>query len=654
MAARILGKPKEVPDFYSLVPKTIADNLKYRIDLRKRCERDEAFRRAMLTACKHDVLFWMAAFCWVYEPRPKIINGRQQPKTLPMIPWVHQEPVIRTLKDSLGVKDIGAVKSRGEGFSWMAVLLALHDWIFDPQAKVGIVSRGELEADDPENSDSMGWKLDWEISKLPGWMVGKKGVDWDRNRSKHSWSNWRNGSQINADAATGCVFRGGRLKWACMDEFAFFPNGQDSDALASSGGATNSRLFISTVNGTNNEFYNIMHEPSGMVRIVMDWKDNPTRNRGLYRISGGIPVAVDPVDNPLPANYNPPDKEITELFSRLRHKGFVLENAPRSPWYDNECDRPGMTPQRIAQELDRDYGGSMYRVFGVEFMQKAEGSVRPAKVKGELSYHPETLEPEFQTIEGGPLQLWCQLSPTGKPPVHQYAIGCDVSTGLGGSFTSNSVASVIDLMTMEQIAEYSSNTLPQGDFADLAIALAKLFHDAYLAWEIDGPGSAFTKQVKKRGYWNLYYRKIEYKKGAKRTKELGWLTRGNKEMLFDEMLRSIRSGEVKPRSEMLVKEFGQYVRMGPASEITHVLSSSTEDDSSRGKAHGDRVIAFGVALQAARDRPLLSEAVGRAVESATGGNTMAARRREYERLLREKDGDSWDARENADLAAGKA
>jgi hypothetical protein len=44
--------------------------------------------------------------------------------------------------------------------------------------------------------------------------------------------------------------------------------------------------------------------------------------------------------------------------------------------------------------------------------------------------------------------LWTQLDHRGRPPKRQYAIGCDVATGLGGSFTSNSTLEVLDLVEM--------------------------------------------------------------------------------------------------------------------------------------------------------------------------------------------------------------
>lgn len=604
----------------------------------------------MLTACKHDILFFLSAFCWLYEPRPKVVDGVQLPKRLPFIPWEHQEGPIRELRANLGMRDIGIEKSRGEGFSWIVIYEALHDWLFDEGAKVGLVSRTEDEADDPDNSDSLFWKIDWAMERLPRWMVGVRGTDWSRNLSKHSLTNFRNGSQINADAATGSVFRGGRLKWALFDEFAFFKRGEDKQALASSQGATNSRLFVSTVNGSNNEYHRVMHEPSNMLRIIVDWKDNPSKNRGLYELKNGVPTAIDPVNNPLPPDYLSLSEPVKDMYSRLRLKGFKLEGRLRSAWYDFECDRPGSTPQLVAQELDRDYGGSMWKVFGQDFFAAAEKKIARPHFRGNLSYHPETLEPHFDRSEDGPMLLWCPLDHQSRPPARPYVIGADISTGLGGTFTSNSVLQVIDMVTMEQVFEFADNRTPPNALADLAIALAHWFHGAYLSWEINGPGRGFTYRVLRQKYGNVYYRRQQWQRSEKRTKDLGWATtRDTKEAMFSELLRSVIKGDVTMHSDALVKECGQYVRMDGA--IEHVLSAKSDDDNASGAAHGDRVIAFGVALMAARDRPTTSKSAEE-YHGPPPPSSMAARKAEYDEQ-QSKDGGEWDDRDNADLAAGK-
>ena len=97
--------------FLDVVPKGLADNLRYRLALRERCRDDDGFRRAVLSACKRDVLYFFNAVCFLFEPRPRVANGVKLPSIIPFITWPHQDPVIRTIKEHLGFEDIGVEKA---------------------------------------------------------------------------------------------------------------------------------------------------------------------------------------------------------------------------------------------------------------------------------------------------------------------------------------------------------------------------------------------------------------------------------------------------------------------------------------------------------------------------------------------------------------
>lgn len=629
-------------DFYAQVPKSIEENLEYRIALRRRAAHDVGFQRAMMAASRHDFLFWLNAFVWLYEPRPLVVGGVKLPHCVPFITWPHQDPVIREIKEHLGYEDIGAEKSRGEGMSWIACMAAEHEWIFEPMTAIGLVSRNENAVDNPEDPDSLFWKIDWELTKLPKWMV----PPFKRNQDEHTLRNLANHSTIAGYAATGDVASGGRKKWFLMDELAKFPRGPDKDAMASTQYVTNSRLVVSTPKGTDGAYYELMHKPSSMIKVVLDWKDNPTRNRGLYQLIDGKPVAVDPVNNPLPKNYDPPDKLVLERFARLRQAGFKLEGKLRSPWYDHECDRPGATPQNIAQELDRDYGGTMFRIFGVDFFAKAQESVHGPFLRGVLTYHPETLEPEFDLSDDGPVLLWTPLDARMRPPMAPYSAGVDVCTGLGGQHTSNSTLEIVNCHTGEHVLEIVANTIAPSDWADLCMAACKWFHNAYLVWEQNGPGAGFAKRVLEKGYGNFYYRTLLWKRSKRKTKEAGWWTdEKTKVVMFGELSRSVKAGEVKLRSDILVKEAGQYVSV--RGKITHVLHAG-DDDSSGGQSHGDRVVGMAMAIQGLRDRPLMSP---ESVPGDVSPHCMAGRQRALQEAQK-KQGGVWDDRTNWDMMAG--
>jgi hypothetical protein len=591
----------------------------------------------------------------VYEPRPRFDSrGKRLPNQLPFITWPHQDPAILEIRKNLGLRDIGADKSRGEGVSWFCLGMGIQDWLFEPGAKIGLVSSTEKKADDPGNMDSLLAKMDWELTLLPQWMTGEKDVDWTRSISEHSFVNKRNGAQLNAFAAVGGAGRGGRYTWFFMDELAEWQRGPDERVMASTAHATESRLVVSTPCGNEGAYYNFMHSPSNMVRVTLDWKDNPTRNRGLYRIEKGVAIAVDAVNNPLPASYTPPTQDILDMWSRLRKKGFVLENKVRSPWYDVQCDRADAFPHIIAQELDRDFGGTMFRYYRDTFRAKAEETVRPPIGKGIITYHPETYKPEFEEDQHGQLSLWCTLDPKSKTPAdHQYIIGIDISSGLGGMYTSNSVAQVIDLNTMEQVAEYATNTVTPSEFADDCMALGKFFNDAELAWEANFGGD-FTKRVLDRKYPLIYRRKVIWRRAAGKTlSEPGWWTdERTKVALLSELDRKVKSGELTIRSAELLEETGQYVYLG--GKVEHMASSAaTATPDAKGKAHGDRVMAIGVALMASKERHFVGKDLAeRDLTKNPPPGTMEWRDREFARAA-EDENDIWDHRTMADLAMGK-
>lgn len=636
--------------YYERVPIDFHKNLNYRIEVRERCVKEKMFRKAMRKACSEDVLFFFSTFCWLFEPRPRFDeNGSRLPKMIPFIPWEHQVPAVREIVKNLGSNDIGVFKSRGEGLSWIGVLLAVWEWTFHDMTKIGLVSNTEKKADDPGNLDSLGAKIDWELTKLPTWMVGEKGKDFTRNLADHAWVNHRNYAQINAFAATADAGRAGRYTWFLGDELAFWDAGKDRKFMESIRESTECRFAISTPNGSDGAFYDMIHVPSNVAKIRIHWSQNPYKNRGLYKMIDGVPKAVDPDSNPLPAEYNPPSQDVLNMFGRLRTKGFRLDKNLRSPWYDKQCDRGDATPQSIAQELDLDFAGSMYRVFTPEFTEKAKDTTRLPLLEGELDWHPETLDTDFTGRDGGQCKLWVQLDAMGSPPIGSYVVAADIGSGLGGSHTSNSVCEVINRVTCEQVMEFASNTIEPSEFGELCVAVAKWFYDAYLGWEANF-GGGFTNRVKSLGYFNIYRREVLWRQGKKKSKEIGWWTDDrSKDLLFSTFHRKVKAGEVIVRSDALLRECGEYVRMGPQSKIEHVKSVSTKDESSRGKAHGDRVIAFGLAVQLMEDRPVLDRAVVEEKKGPPPPDTLAWRVQEWEREDRPSDG--WDDQTLWDVSA---
>lgn len=220
------GNPEIFPEikklpFYHMVPRDRVANLKFRRDVIDRADHDEGYQRELNEACRADPLFWLAAFAWVYEPRPR-------PQILPMIPWKPQETLFWAMYKYLGMRDIGIYKSRGEGGSWVTLLLFLHQFIFGDVGGMGpafgVASRNVDAVDRPNDPDALLWKVDFAIERLPRWMVPWWNSTTDRGRADHTFLNRETNATISGYSATQDLGTGGR-KAQPLDARILTPSG---------------------------------------------------------------------------------------------------------------------------------------------------------------------------------------------------------------------------------------------------------------------------------------------------------------------------------------------------------------------------------------------------------------------------------------------
>lgn len=618
-----------------------AENLQWRIKLREKANKDLGLQRAIKYASAHDIGYFCCAFAYVYEPRTR--------RALPFILWPHQLEAFRKVEQSLGDRDIVVCKSRDEGWSWSLATFAYRDWLFKEMSKIGLVSSTEKKVDDPGNLGSLFGKIDWALERLPLWMTGIKSTqsnkrDWTRSTSKHSYNHHWNGSQINGFAGTPEAPRGDRYLWFGIDEHAsddWKMDKNDEKLMDATQATTNCRWFVSTPNGPSGAFHDITIEPNNALKLFISWRDNPTKNRGLYRLVAGKPEALDPINNPLPPEYDPPSEDVITLFSQLRKRGYNIEQGTRSPWYDQQCLRPRATPMSMAKEYDLSFGGSVEQVFGDAFMKRVKDSVQEPRHRGTFTI-VDTDKPEgiFEINSTGPVYLWCPLNEAGRPPKAHYVVAADVASGNGGKYTSNSVIQVINLETREQVAEYASNTIKPEQLADIAMGMAYWFHTAYLSWEVNGLGGGVSARVIDKQYPDCFKRKKYNTKAKQSRNEFGfWTDDKIKEIAFTRLRVKVTEGDLIIRSKALSEEFPQYVREGRKIDFAgHFMDP----------AHGDRVMSLVVAVMAMEDRPTPRREAGTYDPEHPPIGTMAYREQMY-RDEDARDDDPWGETEPADM-----
>ncbi|MFA7176716.1 MAG: hypothetical protein WC114_05675 [Smithellaceae bacterium] len=593
--------------FYALVPKDPVANVAWRAKMGRAAMRDVGLQQALTQAAFEDVLFFFAALGWLFEPRSKT-------PIQPFVPWCHQEPVILAMDGAIDEAlasetpmDVLLDKSRAQGGTYIYLNLIIRRWLRDDMFSAGLVTRNEKLVDSATDADTLLWKVDWSLRRIPDWLL-PKGFNFDRHRSlsDHSFLNPANGATIVGYAAGQDVGRGGRKSVFACDEIGaldFVKGGKDRAVMDALHDVTNCILLISTFGCDTGVFWEAANTPSpGGKHLVLDWKDNPVQSRLAFVIKEGRVEAVRPAEQTAVDTYVADHAEDLKMMER---RGYVTEGKMLSPWYIARCLRRGATPRLIAKELDRNPRGAVGKVFDTEVLDRMKrDKCKPPIWQGKAVFDSETLALKgLVRQENGPLKLWFQPGIDNAAPRGKYGVGCDISAGGTGDYSSNSAACGVDMATGEQVLEWAAKGWQATKFAKLAVGLSKYLNNAYLGWESSGPtGTQFGKTVVEEcDYQNVYYRDVDEIGSRAKTRKLGWHngSDNDKGELFEDLGTGFEDDSFTPRSEDLIRECGEYEWEN--GKIIHRPSKSAGQGE---KAHGDRCIAGGVARLLCKDRPL--------------------------------------------------
>lgn len=611
---RILGpetKPKYVPrkkyPFYSAVPKGFLDNLAYREEKVMQGFRSPEDALDLWIACSRDLLFFINTFVWIFEPRTA--------KILPFITYDYQDEALDEIVDSVGRHDEVIEKSRDMGATWM--ILTTLDWfyLFHDLHTFLVLSRKEELVDKRGDPKTLFAKLDFIHKYLPAWLR-PPGIE----RLSMHMRNLGNEATIDGESTNEFSGVADRRTALFLDEFSKMPT---QDVIwRGTRDVTRSRIVAFTPQGGSNVSYDIAHNPN--IRLLtLHWSRHPDKGRGLYKVDRDGTVQI------LDRRY--------WTDRRIKKYDFCHERPEndrfhyRSPWYDEECRRAA-SPTEIAQELDIDYLGSQTGFFRAdEIARVVERDVRPPFLTGELEWSPgfETLT--FADSEVGRFQLWTNLDARDQPlQDREYVVGVDLSAGTGAS---NSVLTIGDTKTGEQVGEFVSPNDAPHVFAEIAVAACKwfkgsgAFHGALLIWEMNGPpGRMFGDAVLKLGYSHIYYRRNEDTLDRAVSDVPGWFASRNTNAALLGAYRAALGNTFIVRSKETLDECRYYVYMANGT-IGHSGSARKDDPSGARANHGDRVRAGALCNWAMRDVEVSATPVAAAVPAGC----LMARRLEQQR-----------------------
>lgn len=616
--------------YHHLVPRDLRGNLAFRKRLLTLCRERPEYRPAVWEMCKRDLLFFVNAFVWQYNPNAidnSVSGGSQSIEIGPFITWNFQEEAFSVITECIEKRRDGiAEKSREMGASWMFLIVMLWMWLFRDWKKFLLISRSEDAVDKPADPDCLFWKLDHILQHLPEWLTP------ETRRTKLLLVNESNGSTVTGQASTGKAGVGGRATAMFIDEFSQID--ADFEVLDRTSDTTGCRLFNGTHRGTGTAFAELCN-PKGAAhgyirKIVMHWSAHPDKNRGMYHFDRATQQIV--VHDP---NYDyPPDFE------------FVMDGTPsggpfpglRSPWYDEQCKRKS-SARAIAMDLDIDPMGSVEQVFNPVVIRELKTRCRPPTFEGDVILGEDGRARLFAR-PGGPLRLWCKMDERGNPPKGRFAFGCDLSTGFSAT---NSCVSGANAVTGEKVFEYARPDIEPTPLAALMVPVCRdLFvsvegEPALLCWEIPGPGLMFGKRVIESGFRRVYYRTNENSLAKAVSDTPGWNNHPDPFLaLITAYYDALRNADFVNRSEAALEETLAF-RFMANGYIEHSGAANNKEYSGARVNHGDRVVADALCFKMVKQLGVLATGAAAAAAAPPRAGSLLWRRM---KALEEKE-DVW-------------
>ena len=566
----ILGERFEVPHDW-------IDSGEERPSLWHDLAKDKAKRDQCRWVCSQPTvksyLYWLNWFACTYvQKEVDPVTGREvlltgQDCVRPFVSWPCQDRAAAEMFAAITQGfDCTVDKSRQMGATWLICSMLLWFVLFRPNVHFAAMSRIEDLVDNPGDPQSIFWKIDFMVSKLPTWMSAPL----ERPRRRLKLVNLANGSTIMGRSTTGEQGRGGAVAAAFIDEASQI---DELEAIWTSfGQSTQCRIANSTPYGAG--YFSKLVRSAAVHKIVLPWWEHPLKGAGRE-------VAKDPNNGEL---------------------------CIVSPFYIAQCKRESPDPSNwwlgrktrgIAQELDMDHTGSGRLVFDYPVITRQLSVARPPLMRGEIRATCEKARrihairngeaQHFEFVESGAggkgrWELWMDLVPdeTGalRPPQeYTYVLAQDIAQGVGAS---ESTLVGFCLETGEKVAQYRNAHIAPVPFAVLCAMAGWWFGGpkgfAYMIWEANGYGQAFGRAMVKLRYPWIYCDTDETQRTQKVSRRPGWMSNRNKKRTEYETLRAaMAAGEFMDPSRESLEQMLEIVRyesggIGPA-----ILEVVTED-----------------------------------------------------------------------------
>ena len=616
--------------FFKVIPKTLAENIEFRIKLHKLLAGDVGLQNVYKTLIAIDPKIAFNTAFWTLNPQKE--EGK---RNLPFILWPHQERAIDEIhKANKESYDIVVHKSRKEGATELITSYILLQWLLEGEfaalvgsEKADKVDRG-VSLDSNYTMSGIGnclfSKLCYRVKNLPLWMRPKV------LKTYMHLENLEKGSTIDGESTNTNFGVSDRRKIILVDEIGVIEAKVAQSILANLPDVCDCNIYNSTHKwGPSHPYAKLLS--SGNLQVCrLLWYDNPTKNYGLYEtpdtgivvfkdvdwwkskypwafknIQNGEPVRVNEWKEGLKSQYPSKCKDIDDI--ELYIDGGMKWGKIHAPWFDKEIKRRGGAKADIVQNIMGDALATNDSFFTLDTLQaiRASGLQKPRYI-GDIRWRNgidgriDDRSCYFDTSLGtGKLRWWGKLKDGRPDQSKDYVLACDPSRGVGAA---NAVCGIFEVNSSTQVGMWVDPNTPEERFADEVWAVncwvGGRDGSPYIIWEANAAG-AFENRIVWQGARKVYFQHNERAAyGKTKTRKRGWWsTTQTKRDLLSELDVALGCGlEKNPKYKFLriqdpetLDELESYI-VSPSGDI--IPSYSLTDSSGARKSHGDRVIVL--------------------------------------------------------------
>lgn len=233
---------------------------------------DPELRTILKTLCSQDPIFFFTFFCYTKDPK-------KTPANLPFIPYPYEKDLIRWVENHLKNKTDALVeKSRQMGITWTIMTLILWHYLFDHDFVTICGSRKEELVDKRDKDDTLFYKLDYNLQRLPRWLLPKR-YNPTKDRRHLLLVNRERENTIIGESSNENFGRGGSENLAFLDELGTWPEASASWAAVSE--AAQTKLAISTARPFC--FFKTLRFSKQIDVKTIHWRLHPEKDDAWYQ-----------------------------------------------------------------------------------------------------------------------------------------------------------------------------------------------------------------------------------------------------------------------------------------------------------------------------------------------------------------------------------